>query len=80
MIVSSGIGILYPDQLQIMVPADFILFSVPFPDNGILKMLLSVQLDGQYRNLLSVQLLIYYKIKSPALKQVAVCIIVLKYL
>ena len=64
-----------------MLPADLILFPVPFYHNAPLLVFSPVQLDGKNRNIdlcpwLS---LIYHKIKSPCIKQIAIASAIPEY-
>lgn len=80
MVVASGIGIFHTDDMQIMRPAYFIFLFIPVFYNIIFKMFLSVQFNCQNRNLLLFQHFIYDKIKTPAVKQIAVIDILRKYM
>ena len=58
-------------QLKIVLPTDFYFFAIPLLDRFIVKMLLTVQFNGEQGQLLaSAMALINHKVKPTGIKQI----------
>lgn len=80
MIIPSGIRILHPYNLHIVCLTDGIFLPVALLHHRILKMLFPVKFDCQNRQFLFSLLFVHDKIKSPHIKQIIICHVVLKHL
>lgn len=77
-VISSGVGVLHADQLQVMLCADCLLLFVPVLHNFIFEMLLPVQFDRQNRQLLFSVFLIHHEIKPAVIEEVIIALIPLE--